>query len=236
MLTTGGSVCKVQFGYQTTTMTDLFPAGASAVDTEDEGTLVDLNSKIESSECYGRNEAAGFPMTNLFIGDSRLGCKSDADEQLIIHVAFKEFVKVCTWTDAISSYGPPSGTSSTFVAHEVSSSPQIRSIKLTEYNNGMDPECNPSKIHIFVNRTNIGFEDWEDVDPTQTLHLTTEQLKESADPISLKYVKYQRVKNLTFFIEDNQGGEVSALGGMKLFGKPVQTPKMSDFNKSKEGM
>lgn len=205
MLTTGGSVCKVQFGYQTTTMTDVFPAGASAVDTEDEGTLVDLNSKIESSECYGRNEAAGFPMTNLFIGDSRLGCKSDADEQLIIHVAFKEFVK-------------------------------IRSIKLTEYNNGMDPECNPSKIHIFVNRTNIGFEDWEDVDPTQTLHLTTEQLKESADPISLKYVKYQRVKNLTFFIEDNQGGEVSALGGMKLFGKPVQTPKMSDFNKSKEGM
>ena len=28
------------------------------------------------------------------IGDSRIGCKSDADEQLIIHFEFTEFVKV----------------------------------------------------------------------------------------------------------------------------------------------
>ena len=56
--------------------------------------LVDLSDKIEKAECYARNESSQFPMTNLFIGDSRLGCKSDADEQLIVHVAFNEFVKV----------------------------------------------------------------------------------------------------------------------------------------------
>ncbi len=33
-------------------------------------------------------------MPNLFIGDSRLGCKSDADEQLLLHVAFNAVVKV----------------------------------------------------------------------------------------------------------------------------------------------
>jgi PITH domain len=108
---------------------------------------------------------------------------------------------------------------------------QVRSIKFTEFNNGMDPESNPSKIHLFVNRENLGFEDCEDVDPTQTLHLTTEDLKESAEPILLKYVKYQRVKSLTLFIEDNQGGDITALGGLKLYGRPVVSTNMADFKK-----
>lgn len=56
--------------------------------------MVDLIDNIEKSECYARNENPRFPMTNLFIGDTRLGCKSDADEQLIIHIAFNTFVKV----------------------------------------------------------------------------------------------------------------------------------------------
>ena len=60
----------------------------------DHGMMVDLSDKIDKSECYARNEAASFPWSNLFIGDSRLGCKSDTDEQLIIHIAFTEFVKV----------------------------------------------------------------------------------------------------------------------------------------------
>jgi PITH domain len=84
---------------------DLFPIGAagmapgsggiadSAASTD--GKPMDLRDKIEKDGCYARNDSSGFPMSNLFIGDSRLGCKSDSDEQLIIHIAFKEFVKVC---------------------------------------------------------------------------------------------------------------------------------------------
>lgn len=180
------------------------PGGGAAPEPQDDGKMLDLSAKIEASECYARNEASGFPLSNLFIGDSRLGCKSDADEQLILHIAFQEFVK-------------------------------IHSIKFTEFNNGLEPESNPSKLHLYVNRENLGFEDCEDVDPTQTLHLTTEDLKESADPVQLKYVKYQRVKSLTIFIEDNQGGEITALGGIKLFGRPVASTNMADFNKKKEG-
>ena len=82
-------------------MAELFPnagggAGGAAASAEpkDDGKMVDLSSKISSSECYARNESKSFPMSNLFIGDSRLGCKSDADEQIILHVAFNEFVKV----------------------------------------------------------------------------------------------------------------------------------------------
>ena len=58
--------------------------------------IMDLSVKIDKTTCYAMNEDSRFPMTNLFIGDSRLGCKSDADEQLIIHIAFQEHVKVRT--------------------------------------------------------------------------------------------------------------------------------------------
>jgi len=79
---------------------DMFPGAggaggaAAAAPPTDDGKMVDLSEKIEKKDCYARNEASAFPMSNLFIGDSRLGCKSDTDEQLIIHIAFQEFVKV----------------------------------------------------------------------------------------------------------------------------------------------
>jgi len=63
-------------------------------DQSKDGKMVDLSSIIDKSSCYARNESSRFPMTNLFIGDTRLGCKSDADEQLILHVSFNEAVKV----------------------------------------------------------------------------------------------------------------------------------------------
>ena len=90
------SVHKHQGSKNNTVIMDMFPsaAAAAAAAASDDGKMVDLTDKIEKSGCYARNEASGFPMSNLFIGDSRLGCKSDTDEQLIIHIEFQEFVKV----------------------------------------------------------------------------------------------------------------------------------------------
>lgn len=84
---------------------------------------------------------------------------------------------------------------------------------------------------LFVNRNNLGFEDVDDVDPTTTIELNPEDLKEDAEGIPLKFVNYQRVKSITLFIEDNAGGDVSALGGLKFLGKPVATTNMADFKK-----
>ena len=69
---------------------------SSDLSNGDDGKMIDLSVKFDTPDCYARNEAAGYPMTNLFIGDNRLGCKSDTDEQLIIHISFQEFVKVRT--------------------------------------------------------------------------------------------------------------------------------------------
>jgi hypothetical protein len=170
----------------------------------DDGKMIDLSAKIDKTACYARNEAPGFSLSNLFIGDSRLGCKSDADEQLILHVEFQEFVKV-------------------------------KSIKFTEFNLGSDPELNPTTVHVYVNRENLGFEDINDVDPTSTFNLTADDLRESADPIMTKFVKFQRVRSMTFFIEDNNGGEVSALGSLKLMGRPIIQTNMKDFKKNPNG-
>jgi hypothetical protein len=79
----------------------------------------------------------------------------------------------------------------------------------------------------------VGFEDWQDVDPTQTLILTAEDLKESADPTPLRYVKFQRVRSLTIFIEDNAGGDITALGALKFIGRPVENVNMADFKANK---
>jgi len=165
-----------------------------------DGKLIELTSMLEKTECYARNEASAYPMTNLYIGDTRLGCKSDADEQLILHFSFQEFVKV-------------------------------RSIKLTSFNRGLEPESNPATVKIYVNRENMGFEDCEDILPTQTFELTEDDLKESAEPLLLKYVKFQRVKSITIFVEDNAGGEISALGMLQILGTKVAGTNMNDFKK-----
>jgi hypothetical protein len=141
------------------------PGGAGPPEEKDDGKMMDLSGTIDKSDCYARNQAPGFPMTNLFIGDSRLGCKSDTDEQLIIHISFQEFVK-------------------------------IKSIKFVAFNNGENPEENPTSVKLYVNRNNLGFEDIEDVEPTQTFDLTAEDLRESSDPMMTYFVKFQRVKTL----------------------------------------
>lgn len=86
-------------------------------------------------------------------------------------------------------------------------------------------------MKIFANRCNLGFEDVDDVDPTQEFELDVEDLRESSDPCLLKFVKFQRCNSITIYIEDNAGGDVSALGGLKIFGYTVAATNMNDFKK-----
>jgi hypothetical protein len=175
--------------------------GAQAAPKSDHSAMVDLTREsLDKAGCYARNESAAYPMSNLFIGDSRLGCKSDADEQLILHVAFNEVVKV-------------------------------HSMKLTAFNSGINEEANPTIIKLFVNRESIGFEDCDDIDPTQTFELSSEDLKEDGKPILLKFVKFQRVNSITLYIEENAGAEQTALGSLRLFGRTVKTTNMNDLKK-----
>ena len=111
----------------------------------------------------------------------------------------------------------------------------MKSLKFTEWNRGADPDANPVTVHVHVNRVNLGFEDVEDVEPAQTLTLAAADLRESAPALDLYFVKFQRVKSLTFFVEDNAGGaDVTAIGGLRVLGKTVATTNMNDFKKQGE--
>ncbi|RQM09992.1 hypothetical protein B5M09_009330 [Aphanomyces astaci] len=67
----------------------------------------DLVDQFDKSNSYCLNEDPSFGYGNLFIGDESLVLKSEADEQLLIHLEFKEAVKI----HSISLKAPKDGTS-----------------------------------------------------------------------------------------------------------------------------
>ena len=47
----------------------------------------------------------------------------------------------------------------------------------------------------------------------------------------VRFVKFQRVNSLSVFVEENFGGDESALGGLKVYGVPVLGTNMGDFKR-----
>lgn len=57
-------------------------------------------------------------------------------------------------------------------------------------------ETAPRVVKLFANRTSLGFSDAGDIEPTQTIELTDDDLEPSKE-IELRFVKFQRVKSVT---------------------------------------
>lgn len=89
----------------------------------------------------------------------------------------------------------------------------------------------PKTIRIFINQPNtLDFDKADSMTSTQDLVLTPGQLDGSIIP--LKFVKYQNVQNVQFFIKDNQsGGEVTQVDHLAIIGSPILTTNMSDFKR-----
>merc|ERR1740130_887309 len=86
----------------------------------------------------------------------------------------------------------------------------------------------PKGLKLFVNDT-PGFEEAEDKPATQEFELTEDELGKR---LELRFVKFQSVDKLTFFISGNQGdGETSAISRIQLWGTGLQTMKMGDFKR-----
>jgi len=66
-------------------------AKAAAVPSQEIRDITDLLNK---AGCYCLNEDPGYKMQNLFMGDDRLQLRSEADEQLLLHLDFNETVKI----------------------------------------------------------------------------------------------------------------------------------------------
>ncbi|PWZ22546.1 PITH domain-containing protein [Zea mays] len=95
-------------------------------------------------------------------------------------------------------------------------------------------EEGPKTVKLFSNKEHMGFSNVNDYPPMDTLELSSDHLIENK-PLPLKYVKFQNVRSLTVFIEDNQSGsDVSKIQKVALYGTTVDTTNMKDLKKTEE--
>ena len=64
----------------------------------------------------------------------------------------------------------------------------------------------PQSVKLFVNQPYVGFDEASSSNGTQSLLLEQNDATEGT-PTALKYVKFQKVRNVTLFIESNCGDE-----------------------------
>lgn len=52
------------------------------------------------------------------------------------------------------------------------------------------------------------------------------------NPVNLRYVKFQNVSNIQFFIKSNQaGGDITQIDHIAIIGTPINTTNMGDFKR-----
>ena len=105
---------------------------------------------------------------------------------------------------------------------------KVHSLKIRAPNDGSGPKT----IKIFVNQPNaVDFDQGERMEGVQKLVLDEADIV-GEKLIPLRFVKFQNVSNIVFFVVDNQGGkEVTVINYIKLIGCPCNATNMSEFKR-----
>ncbi|KAJ0982465.1 hypothetical protein J5N97_010720 [Dioscorea zingiberensis] len=91
-------------------------------------------------------------------------------------------------------------------------------------------EEGPRTVKLFANKEHMGFSNVNDYPPSDSVVLSPENLE--GKPVIVKYVKFQNVRSLTIFVEDNQSGnDISKVHKVILYGTTVDTTNMKDLKK-----
>lgn len=106
-----------------------------------------------------------------------------------------------------------------------------QSVKLHSLKIKAPKDKGPKTIRIFINQPRtLDFDGADSMVSTQDLSVTSDQLEGSVIP--LKFVKFQNISNVQFFIKDNQGGgDVTQIDHLAIVGTPISTTNMSDFKR-----
>lgn len=90
----------------------------------------------------------------------------------------------------------------------------------------------PKNIRIFINQPRtLDFDLADSYTSVQDITLTPEDV-EGTNPVNLRYVKFQNVQNIQFFVKDNLGdGEVTQIDHLAIIGSPISTTNMGDFKR-----
>ena len=92
----------------------------------------------------------------------------------------------------------------------------------------------PRTIKLFTNKPhNLGFEEAEDLSPTQEITLTEKDWNaDGTANIPLRFVKFQNITSLVVFIKDGDGeGEKTRLDRVLLIGEAGEKREMGKLEK-----
>ena len=135
--------------------------------------------------------------------------ESDTDEQLMLFVPFRATVKVHTL--------------------------QITSLPQSLSQSQVEPPMRPRTIQIYSNRPHIlGFEEAEDIPPTQKITLETEDWDQKAGTakVELRFVKFQNVTSLVLFVVDGNGdGDTVRIDRLRVIGETGEKRELGKLEK-----
>lgn len=137
--------------------------------------------------------------------------ESDVDEQLMLYVPFTSTLKIHTL--------------------------QITSLPPKSDDDDDDDEApvRPKTIRLYTNRQhNLGFEEAEDIAPTQEFELKPSDWDESTGTakLELRFVKFQNVYSLVVFVVDGENdGEKTRIDRVKIIGESGEKREMGKLEK-----
>ncbi|KCV71944.1 hypothetical protein H696_01353 [Fonticula alba] len=93
-----------------------------------------------------------------------------------------------------------------------------------------DADSAPKRIRVFVNRDDVSFENGSSLTAAFESDLTAASLAAGCY-IPLRIARFQRVSNITIFVQSNHGAETTRIHGIDVFGIGAGTTNMSDLKK-----
>lgn len=134
--------------------------------------------------------------------------ESDVDEQLMLYIPFTSTLKIHT-------------------LHITSLPPKP--------DEDEEVPLRPKTIHLYTNRQhNLGFEEAEDIAPTQTFELKASDWDESTGTakLELRFVKFQNVYSIVVFVVDGDGdGEKTRIDRVRIIGESGEKREMGKLEK-----
>lgn len=107
----------------------------------------------------------------------------------------------------------------------------IQSVKIHSLKIKGPADKGPKNVKIFINQPRtLDFDMAESFGSVQELQLGPNDLDGS--PINLRYVKFQNVNNIQFFIKDNQiGSDITRVDNITIIGTPITTTNLEGLKR-----
>lgn len=92
----------------------------------------------------------------------------------------------------------------------------------------------PQVVKVFLGKTDLGFEDAQEQEATQTLQLSAAEV-DQGEAVQLRFVKFQNVTTIQLFIESNFGADVTKIKSIEFLGTPAETVDMKAWKAGQVG-